>query len=309
MSMNLFRAGLSLVIAAGISSCGGEAGEALTEDKAAFILGNMKTSVLDKLPGTASATAAPTLPMANATTAGTVKPMAATDCETVTPAVLVDADADGIALEKNSSFSCTNTVNGGYSYTREGTYKVVDLDDTVDYVYGGMRVDYNITKYNYVSQTDGSTSTNTYSGFWLYENENGTLVSTSEFNGHHTATYPNYSSITIDYDYTYTWNYSLTPTTPGVATAWQGGTVEFDGTYRFNGSFMNEIDGAHRQGSGVFQLRYYTSDLVYRNGCTKFYDSGSIFFDDGNGNSFEIRYACATAKLYVNGVESDLWAP
>lgn len=313
MSMKLIRAGLSLVVAAGMTSCGGEAGEPLTEAQAAFILGTMKTDIFGKLPGAASNAAAPTLPMANATTAGTggeIKPMAATDCETVTPTVLVDADGDGIALEKNSTFSCSNTVNGGYSYTREGSYKVVDLDDTVDYVYGGIRVDYNITKYNYVSQTDNSTSTDLYKGFWLYKNENGKLVSTAEFNGHHTGTYPTYASIKIDYDYTYTWNYLLTPDTPGIATAWNSGKIEFDGTYKFSGSFMNEDgNGNHKQGTGTYNMRYYTQNLKYRAGCAKWYESGSVWLDDNNKNTFEIRYACTDVKLYVNGVESDIWTP
>lgn len=287
-----------------LSQCGGQGGQPLSATSAATVLGNLNT-VLGQLP---RSTAAPTLPMTGASlAASSVRGFAPTSCETVAPTTPVDMDSDQIALSKVSTFNCTSFTSGTDSLTRKGSYTVKDLDDTVFGIPGGLRVDFDVTKYGRIDTTNGDIYDNSYVGFWQYQQSGNTMVSTAEFNGHtfYTNSAQDYEN---DYDYTYTWNWTHTP--DNIGAPFSTGSQDFSGSYKLDGRFMiDNASSGHTKVEGTWYVEYSTKDLKFDTVCTKWYRSGSIFIDDGSGGSFEIRYACATAELYHNGVKSDWWTP
>lgn len=288
----------------GLTSCGGSGAQPLTGQAVGVVLGALNT-VLGNLPRSNSA---PALPITGATTAALRGPVAAaTDCETVAPATPVDADGDGIALSKVGTFNCTNTTVGTSRWTRQGSYEVSDLNDAVAGIAGGVRVEYNITNYNYEDLTTGSTYASSFNGFWNHLLNGSVWESTADVSGHSGSTSTTYRFVT-DYDFRYTWDWSQTPDNSGAP--FTTGSQRFQGTYRLSGMFVHESAGGnHSQGQGTFELEYYSRNLRYDSACAKWYTSGSIFVEDVTGNSFEIRYACSSASLYVNGRASDLWTP
>jgi len=300
-TLTLALVGVSL---AGLTSCGGSGAQPLSGQAVGTVLGALNT-VLGNLPRSNSA---PTLPITGASTAAMSGPTAAaTDCETVAPAVPVDADADGIALTKVGTFDCTNTTVGTNVWTRKGSFEVTDLDDTVAGIAGGLRVDYNITAYSYEDLTSGSKYVASYDGFWESMLDGSTWQSVADVTGRSGYTSTTYNYIT-DYTFQYTWEWTQTPDNSGAP--FTMGAQQFSGTYRLSGKFMNEShSGAKSQGEGTFELEYYSQNLRYDSACSKWYTSGSIFIEDFSGNVFEVRYACASAQLYINGVASDTWAP
>lgn len=291
----------ALVLLPVLNSCGGKGADRLTATNAAVVLGQLGT-VLNQFP---RSNAAPTLPVAGVSTSS-VGARSATECETVTPASPVDADSDGIALEKVSTFACDDFASGGLVYTRHGSLTVRDLDDTVPGPFGGMRIDFGISRYKAI-EASGLSYEYSYSGHWLYQTTSEGLTSTSEFSG--TTYYKNpTSNFMNDYTYGYTWKWAIQPTNLG--SPWDTGTVSFNGTFELSGLFVSEdAAGNHSQGNGAFSVTYKSRDLTYDTTCTKWYQSGSILVDDSNGTSIEIRYSCSSAKLYVNGAESDWWTP
>lgn len=304
MKMHLLKLSLILLSAAGVASCGGNGGQPLTTTSIPTLLGQLNTSVLSKIP-TSNTLAASSLPVSGATLNSGARIKAA-DCETSTPASTTDADSDGIALTKTSTFNCTEQTIGTYKYTRQGSYTVTDLDDTKAGLLGGIQVVYNLGKYNYVDLSDNTVHDNSYEGSWSFKpNGNGGVSSTSSFSGSTRSTSTSLS-YAIDYDYGYTWDWSMTPTS--AAAPWDAGTMSFSGTFSMSGTFSHEnSSGVQSAYTGSYVVKHASKNLVYDKNCTKYFSSGSVFIDDYNSNILEIRYACSTAKLYVNGVESDLY--
>lgn len=304
MTANFLRGLLIPIAALSMLSCGGNGGQPLNAGTAATVLSNLNT-ILAGLPRTNTALS---LPVTGATTMNSVK-ASATDCETVTPTTPVDADSDNIAAEKTATFDCSDFTSGTGTYTRKGTYTVKDGDDTVAGMLGGMSVTFNITDYKFTDTTSGEVSNGAYSGFWKYIGDSsGKLTSTSDFTGRNYFESPTYDFVT-DYTYNYTWDWSMTPDSS--ATPFDSGAQNFSGTYSMSGKFSAEdASGNHYQHDGTWTVKYYSKNLTYKDTgtCTKFYNTGSIFVEDGNG-TFEIRYNCTTAELYVNGVKSDWWTP
>ncbi|MGE3759807.1 MAG: hypothetical protein AB7H97_18720 [Pseudobdellovibrionaceae bacterium] len=304
MKMNLLKLGLVLFSVAGVASCGGNGGQPLTTTSIPTLLSNLNTSVLSKIP-TSNTFSASSLPVSGATlnSGANIK---ATDCETSTPASTTDADSDGIALTKTSTFNCTDQTVGTYKYTRQGTYTITDLDDTTAGLLGGIQVDYELGKYNYTDLTNNTLLNNSYEGTWNFKkNTSGGVSSTSSFEGSTRGTYTGLS-FAVEYDYGYTWEWSMVPTNS--AAPWDAGTMTFAGTYSMSGTFSHEsASGVHSAYTGTFVVKQTSKDLIYDTTCTKYIRSGSVYIDDYNSNVLEIRYACSTAKLYVNGVESDLY--
>lgn len=303
---NKILTGVLVVISVtALARCGGSGGQPLASKNVSTVLGQLNTQ-LGRLPKSNTAV---TLPMSGATTSATSARgfLATTTCESVSPATPVDADADSIALTKTSTFNCTDFTSGGNKYTRVGSYKVQDKNDALAGMVGGIRVEFDLSKYNYTDLSSNAVSSGSYSGYWEYEQNGGKLISTSDFSGHNGYSSPT-STVETDYDYTYSWDWVMTPDNSGAP--FTTGQQDFEGKFTMSGKFdLEDSHGAHSQGNGTFQIKYYSSNLRYDSGCTKWYKSGSIVIDDYNGSTFEIRYSCSTAKLYVNGKASDLWAP
>jgi hypothetical protein len=307
MRKNLLKVGLISVFAAGLASCGGEEAQPLTAANASVVLTQLNT-VLGQLP---RSTTAPTLPITGATTAAAkpgVSTMAAIDCETVTPTTPVDADGDGIAATKTGTFDCTSNPVGQYTYTRKGSYTIKDLDDTTDWPVGGMSATFDVDSFNY-TKTDGETGSGSHNGTWKFIGEStGAMTSTANYTGRYAFTGAA-SDYNIDYTYSYTWDWAMTPDSTVPANAFNSGSQTFKGEFSLNGLFVTERNGVHTQGNGSFRVTYQSKNLLYDTTCAKYYKSGSIMMDDSNGTSIEVRYACSTAELYVNGAKSDWWTP
>ncbi|MBX3021484.1 MAG: hypothetical protein KF799_07370 [Bdellovibrionales bacterium] len=300
MTATLVRALLLPAAALSLLSCGGNGGEPMNAMTAGQILGNFN-NILKAMPRSGTVN----LPMAGATLDSKVTTMAI-DCETVTPNPIVDADGDDIAAEKTSKFDCTDSTVGGSKLTRIGSYTVKDEDDSVDFPEKGFSVDFAVTKFNSTNTSDSSETDNSYVGKWVYTGSGGSLKSTSEFDGHYRY-YSPADSYDIDYDYNYTWSWTSTPT--NAAAPWDAGSQDFSGSYSLSGKFMAEDgQGNHFQQNGTWVISYKSKDLKYdqAGGCTFYYRSGSIVINDGNSD-YEIRYACNSADLYVNGEKSDIW--
>lgn len=306
MTKYILRAFLLIAAVGGLSRCGGDGGQPLQGTAVGVVIGQLNTA-LNQLPQSNSA---PTLPMSGATVASThgggVSALAATTCETTSPNPTQDTDGDGIANIKVSTFDCTDFTSGGNRYTRKGSYTVTDKDNSKIGYFGGVRVDFEVGSYNYVQISDGSEYTNSYSGYWDFSTSGGSFVSTSDFTGR-AANVPADPTYSYDYTYHYTWDWMQTPDTFTVP--FSSGKLEFEGTYVWTGKFVEGDHGKPTVTEGTFSLKYYSKDLKYQSGCAKWYKSGSIFVDDQNGNTMEIRYACSSGQLYINGAESDLWTP
>ncbi len=288
---------------AGTSSCGGNGGQPLTATSAATVLGQLSTAVIGNMP---KSNAAPTLPMAGATTSSVIR-TSAISCETVSPTPLVDVDADGIAASKVSTFDCSDLTSGGDLLTRKGSFTVADVDDTVAGLAAGLRVDFAMSKYRSETVATGVVQDFSYNGFWKFTPSSTGLESSADFTGSWYYSSPTIP-VVVDFEYQYTWDWAITP--DSIGTPFGTGAQEFSGSFRFEGKFYEEgHGGALKQRSGIWNVKYYSQDLLYDTACTKWFKSGSYFVNDGNGSSFEVRYACSTAKLYVNGVESDWWTP
>ena len=303
MRMNILSVGLVCLLATGLASCGGESGQPLTAGNANGVLTQLNT-VLRQLPRTDSLPALPTGLSAGTASVGS----AALACEKIEPNVREDVDQDGIAKTKKVTFDCSNEVSGGTSYTRKGDYEVTDLDDTVKGILGGMHVVFNLSSFG-SKETDGSVGDGSHLGFWKYKgNGSGGMTSTSDYAGryYYKGSQANYE---YDYKFAYTWDFTMTPDSS--AQPWVSGKHNFTGTYSMDGKFMQEGAGnTSVQVKGTWLLKFTSKDLKYKASCSPFYyESGSVMIDDSSGGTIEIRYACATAKLYVNGVESDWWTP
>lgn len=303
-----FRSSLVLALAFCVGSCvGGGGGQPLQGAAVGQVMTNF-AAVLTKLPRGGGTV---TLPIAGATTSavGDVN-ASAIDCETITPSPIEDVDADSIAKVKISTFNCSDLTAGGTQYTRRGTMTIRDLDETpVTGVgtYNGMSVEFALDELKALTIATSDELTETMNGFWRFLRDGNTLTSTAEFNGRYKFSAPAYARFKIDYGFRYTWDWAHTPDNP--AAPWATGSEEFEGEYELDGSFVSEENGVHKQGLGKWVISYYSRNILYDNTCAKWFKSGSIFIEDGNGGTFEIRYACATAKFYINGKESDAYTP
>jgi hypothetical protein len=309
MKMNLLKLSFVAVTAAGLASCGGNGGQPLTTTSIPIVMGQFKSQLLGKLPTSNTVNPTSFLPVSGASTNSNASIKAA-DCETSTPNPVTDADHDDIALLKTSTFNCSDFTSGTNTYSRKGSYTVKDLDDTTAGVLGGMQVDFALERYDYKDNASGEEYHGSYNGFWKYTSDGGgTLNSTSEFRGTFYFSSPNLS-FAPDYEYAYTWNWTQTPTNPASGHEWDAGSTSLSGTWSMSGTFVFEDhSGNHEKMTGTYEIKYYSKDLKYDTTCTSWWRSGSYFVDDYNGNIIEVRYACSTAELYVNGVKSDIWTP
>ena len=312
---------LTLVVAvvAVIGGCGGSGGMPLTAASAPTVLGQLKGQIFSNFTqnGVSSPTSNTTLPGTpidlqshnGPATMSNLRPLAALPCETVTPAVPVDNDGDNIAAEKLVEFDCGGYSDGTYTYTHKGYYKVKDLDDNDPGAgaYAGLTVEFGITKMNFKELATGNEWRYNGLGNWTYKPVGSSLVSTSNYEGHFGFTSTTVD-IDIDYDFKYAFDWQMTPA--NASNPYNAGTQKFSGSYYFSGTFDQEDNnGNHHRGEGTYSVKYYTKNLEYDSvSCnTVWYKSGSIFVDDSNGNLYEIRFACTSASLYVNGAKSDIW--
>lgn len=282
-----------------LGSCGGNGGQPLDATSGPLVLAGL-TTALNNLP---KSNTVPSLPVGGISTSA-VRAMA-TACEQVAPAVPVDSDADGIAKIKTYTFDCTDSVSGESSFSRKGSVEIQDLDETVAGMIGGIRVDFALEKFDYTDLTTNRSFGFSYNGFWNYLKQGSALVSSSEFKG--TVGYETAASTKNNFSFEYTWDWVMTP--DNESTPWTTGKTEFKGTYKMDGQFAIEDSGGHhKQHEGTWVIDYYSKDMTYDSTCAKWYKSGTLNLSDG-ANKISIEFSCSTAKLYVNGVESDWYEP
>lgn len=286
-----------ITLSLGVFGCG-DGGVPLASNGAPTVLGRLNT-VLNATPQSATA---PTLPVGGGVTTSStdLTPSSLASCQTVTPGTLVDADSDNIAKEKKYTFNCTNVADGTTTVTRKGTMEIYDLDDTVAGTQGGLKYVFDITNFDTIN-SDGSENRYSYKGTYLYKWDGSSFVFTSEFSGGYYSKSASSSSSNYELDYTYDHNFDYRVTPNSISSPWTAGSIEFTGTYRFDGKFFDEASRQTVEARYVVEI--YSQSLKYDSTCTKFYQSGSIFIDDLNGNIYEYRYSCTSAKVYKNGVE------
>lgn len=298
-TLNQWTIAMVLLSSSALLSCGGVPAQPMDATTGPFVLGNFGTS-LNNLP---TSNTVPALPI-NGVTTSSIGLKAVSSCETVTPASTVDADNDGIAAYKKYTYDCTDVIDSGNSYTRKGSVEIKDMDESKAGMMGGLRVDFSVPVFKSTDLSTGNPYEYTYSGYWDYKNSGGALVSDSEYSG---STKYKSNNFENDYKHTSTWKYKLTPASS--ATPWDAGSLEIEGSFQLSGKFVYEDgQGNHSQREGGWLITYKTKDLTYGTGCTKFYKSGSFVIED-SANKIEIVYNCNSAKLYVNGSESDWWTP
>lgn len=306
MTSKLIRVLLVPSAALSMLSCGGNGGEPLTATNAGFILGELNT-IMKSLPRNGGTLNLPSNGISTAAKPSnpSIKTILS-DCETVTPASPVDADGDGIAAIKTGTFDCNGQPgSGGNTYSRKGSYSVKDQDDSKAWPEAGVDITYNIDKFE-SETTSGDKFRTSYKGNHSYASNGSTLTSSSDFTGTYYFSSPTYNFET-DYTYVYTWSWSQTP--DNFAAPWTTGKNEFSGTYSLSGKFHAEdASGNHYQHNGTWVIKYYGKNLKYNSACnTAWFESGSMFMEDGNGSVFEFRYNCTSIDLYINGTKSDLF--
>lgn len=282
----------------GLLSCGGDGRRPMDATSTSIMLGQLKTQ-LAAIPQSNTTPTFVTMSGVNASSLSTKS----LGCYTVNPDPAVDADGDGIALEKTYTINCTKFADGTSSLTQKGTIVFKDLDDTVDGVFGGMRAEYNVPVMSI--ETDGLKYNYSHVGFWEYVNKNGSLISTSQYTGSNAYEVHGFKN---NYSYTQDWNYTMTPDDVTPANAFTKGTITMSGSFKMTGDFVIEVDSKHQQYNGTWVISYSSKDLTYDNSCATYYKSGSIVISDSS-NKMEIKYDCTSSKLYVNGKESDWWRP
>lgn len=294
-----------------VGGCGGNGGQPIPAANVNAVMGTLKSEVFNKFTANNSVSLPANFSGAtlNSSRFATklVSPLVAS-CETSEPASPVDDDGDGIVNYKKITYNCSDDGSTpGFIVTRKGYYIVEDADNTEMGFFAGLSIKYNMTEFSTENLTTGDKSNYTFLGNWSWENVNDAWVSKGNYEGHVMLDSPSYSFV-IDYGFVSTWDFTMTPTNPG--TPWAAGTQTYEGTYRMSGTFDNEdANGNHKSGTGTFQISYYSKNLQYDSTCAKWYSKGSTFISDSNGSLFEIRYACATAAFYINGVKSDLFEP
>lgn len=279
-----------------VSGCGGQPSEPLDDMTGPEIMSQL-SGVFSSMPTNGGTL--PNLPMGISTDA--VVTTSALGCETITPAVTEDFDNDNVAKYKKYTYDCTDIAAGNLSWTQKGFIEIIDKDDTVPGLFGGVRIEYNVPVYNNKSLDTGDEYKNSYVGFWDYKQSGSALVVESYFEGY--TKYPKLNNGNEkEYTYTSEWNYKSTPLNTG--SPWSEGTLEIDGKFSLQGKFSYEDpDGVHHQMDGGWTVTYKTKDLTYKTGCSKVYNSGSIIIGD-NANNIEMIFNCNSAKLLVNGQES-----
>ncbi len=303
LNIKLLLASTSLLASA--TGCIGGSGQPLNNNTAATVIASVATNALNKLPTSSNAPSLPTSLSGVSTSALNLRTKAA-GCETITPSPLVDADNDGISAEKKYVFDCTDFESLGTTFSRKGYIKIVDKDDSVADLLGGLRVDYDITSFK-TTNTNGDITDYSFSGFWDYEASATKMASASEFEGHFLSNSAS-NNFDIDYLFKYTWNYTMVP--DDVNNFFTTGSIDFTGTFSMDGEFYTEDDNNNHQSyNGNWEISYYSENLLYDSTCAKWYNSGSIKMEDGSGVIYELRYSCDSAKFYIDGKESDLYKP
>jgi hypothetical protein len=289
------------------TSCiGGGGAQPLDANTAQAVIGNAVTNVLAKLPTSANPPSLPGGLDGITISSSNVRSMAA-GCETITPTTIVDMDADNIPAEKNYNFDCVDLAVGEISFTRKGSLSILDKDESVAGLLGGMRVEFDIDSFG-LTTADGSEGNFTFNGFWDYVQNATNLVSESEFTGEVQYSSPAYE-YKLDYEYGYKWDYTMTPDTPTDSAFFTTGRVDFDAEFMMNGEFYAEVDGEPKSYKGGWKITMTSENLRYLNSCSRWYNSGKIRIKDGSVNVYELEFNCDSIKFYVNGAESDWYTP
>lgn len=245
---------------------------------------------------------APSLPtngIPSGVTTSSITPMALDSCITVSPTAAVDADADGLAVERTYTFDCSSLNVGADKYSYKGTMKINDYDDTQKWVRGGYKVIFDSVS-TYQLATSGYKGSYSHDGYYEAKASGSTYLMKIDMSSKITteaSTYP-----ATDYTYTSLFNIAMTPESE--ATPWTKGTISSKGYYKLAGTFLDESpSGGHKATTGSATLEISTTDLIYDSTCTHYYKSGSWFLTDGAGKKLEVRYDCTTYKAYVDGTE------
>lgn len=299
--MKLFKLTLVALASAAITGCGGEGGP-LTASGGSVAQGQVQAALsqVDSALDTFSLDTNPSFPQIGGNSISVDPNPSVTwwdhgACTTVTPTPLVDADSDGISLLKKYTYDCDNIVDGEYIYSVNGSITMKDLDDTKRWMEGGYRADYDtLYTFNGVPGVDEMSYEDV--GYFELKKVGGSFVYDSEYRSNGTGVYHGRSHEVI---WQSTWNHSVTPD-PSGTNMWDKGSISFSGFFGLQGQFQHDDPF-----SVVFEISSNNLKYDYDSGCNT-YQSGSITFEDGNGNRIVLTYACTSVTGTFNGQTVDL---
>lgn len=225
--------------------------------------------------------------------ASAVDPLA--DCQKSSPDTVVDADGDGIALEKNYEADCTNVLmNDGFTFTLKSKMVIRDLDDTVRYTAGG---------YSFDIDYEGSTlKVPQYDFSWNHRGHFSAIPGPTSFtvSSKYSAGFSGRER--EDYwDFTWKSNYSMVYTPLDMSAPYVAGAVKYSGFVGIEGNLVPE-----QLEKFVVAFQLDSVDLIYDYANCSYYKSGSLYWTDGAGQKVESRYHCSGFDTYFEGQKIDL---
>ncbi|MBX3019403.1 MAG: hypothetical protein KF767_16065 [Bdellovibrionaceae bacterium] len=222
------------------------------------------------------------------------------DCASKSPANPKDDDGDGIPLEFTREYDCTDiTVQGGYVYSAQGKFTIIDLNDKDKrYMEGGYRyeIDY---KGKYENPTFPYTNTYSHQGFYDSRVVGNSYVFKSEFSA-------GFAGEVKGFPFEGKWrsNYQTVWTPDDANNKWVSGKVAFSGFIALEGNFSHEDEEnynvAWEIGSNGLEYAYGAPS-----NCT-YYKTGTMWWIDGAGQKYEIQYNCNSRKVLFQGQEVSL---
>ncbi len=216
-------------------------------------------------------------------------------CVTKSPETPVDADADGIPVQQDFTYDCRDIAgDGGGMSSVIGSYAVRDLDDTKDWAQGGYSYNFDLASaYQFGTTHDFKT---TYSGFWKAESTATTMGMESNFTS---EVIGKEHGLSINFAYQSTHKSVYTPV--DMANPYLAGALSIDGFFRLEGELSTGTTSVPAL-KVVFKMK--SENLVYEYpGCTHYFKSGSLAFEDGSGNTLVYTFNCTAAPTVTfNGV-------
>lgn len=302
---------LKLAILCGIpfvlGSCVGGGG-AVTTQSAPQVVTTFKTLITQLPRGNNAGTLPGDLAGGGVTTSAIEsKDISRLSCDSVNPASPVDADTDGIALLKEYSFDCTDSISSTNEYTRKGSFKVIDNDDTIPGIKGGYKLEFDIDTWLVKDLTLNLTAGGSYKGFWETTGTDTTSNYKSDYSGTYYGEFDLSShglgQVSVDYAFSHVSDVSFTHDTVTPGAQWNTGTMEGTGSYSFSGTFLSESHSSHSVETGSATMTWKAESVTFDTTCSKWYKSGAFYLTDVAGNVIKTEFNCSEVKVYLNGTE------
>jgi len=210
-------------------------------------------------------------------------------CVEKVPAVAADVDGDGIALTSLKTYTCKDKAVGSGNYSRTGTQRETDTDDTS--ASGGYLFEYDLSD-SYARSRGTVTETLTsdrYLGFFSLQKLESTFSYSTNYRQTEQADgtadrAEAYSTLKITGS---TCTHTLTP--DDASSPLSAGTVNLSGFigHKLTGNLLTTKDDD-------FVAEVTSEGLVYSSACSGFYQEGTAYIEDGAGTKLKFIFSCTT---------------